>query len=60
MNCAEKLLEPTIFFNLYIVYTKRQVILLIKTFAKISPKNHKSIVLLLSNISQHYSIQGQC
>ena len=43
-----------------IVYTKRQVILFVKAFAKIFLKKHKSIVFLLSNITQHYSIQGQC
>ena len=57
-HCVQLIKDKTT----YIVFTKRQVILLAKTFAKISPKNHKSIFFLLSNIhvSQHYSIQGQC
>ena len=52
-HCVQLIKDKTT----YIVFTKRQVILLAKTFAK---KTQKSIVLLISNISHHYSIQGQC
>ena len=55
-HCVQPIKDKTT----YIVITKIQVILLVKTFAKISQKNDKSIVFLLANISQHYSIQGQC
>ena len=44
----------------YIVFTKRQVILLVKTIAKIFPKSQEDSFLLSNiHVSQHYSIQGQ-